>query len=87
MAPGLPKNGFGSAVQSWSVLLFGFGLGAVGGVLHVVDHVLLVVRVIEQVENLSPESQLVENPLGGKRVMPIKRYKPEQIVTMLRQIE
>jgi hypothetical protein len=28
-----------------------------------------------------------ENPLGGKRVMPIKRYKPEQIVTMLRQIE
>jgi putative transposase len=28
-----------------------------------------------------------ENPLGGKLVMPIKRYKPEQIVTMLRQIE
>jgi len=28
-----------------------------------------------------------ENPLGGKQVMPIQRYKPEQIVTMLRQIE
>jgi putative transposase len=28
-----------------------------------------------------------ENPLGGKAVMPMKRYKPEQIVTMLRQIE
>jgi transposase-like protein len=28
-----------------------------------------------------------ENPLGGKAVMPIQRYKPEQIVTMLRQIE
>src|ERR1017187_10561363 len=28
-----------------------------------------------------------ENPLEEKRVMPIKRYKPEQIVTMLRQIE
>jgi hypothetical protein len=28
-----------------------------------------------------------ENPLGGKAVMPLKRYKPEQIVTMLRQIE
>jgi hypothetical protein len=28
-----------------------------------------------------------ENPLGGKSVMPIQRYKPEQIVTMLRQIE
>jgi hypothetical protein len=28
-----------------------------------------------------------ENPLGGKLVMPIKRYKAEQIVTMLRQIE
>jgi hypothetical protein len=25
--------------------------------------------------------------LEEKRVMPIKRYKPEQIVTMLRQIE
>src|SRR2546423_15588973 len=28
-----------------------------------------------------------ENPLGGKAVMPNQRYKPEQIVTMLRQIE
>jgi hypothetical protein len=28
-----------------------------------------------------------ENPLGGKAVMPMQRYKPEQIVTMLRQIE
>src|SRR5271155_2622546 len=28
-----------------------------------------------------------ENPLGGKLVMPIKRDKPEQIVTVLRQIE
>jgi putative transposase len=28
-----------------------------------------------------------ENPLGGNTVMPIQRYKPEQIVTMLRQIE
>ena len=28
-------------------------------VLHIVDYVLLVVRVIEQVERLSPESQLV----------------------------
>jgi transposase-like protein len=28
-----------------------------------------------------------ENPLGGKAVMPLQRYKPEQIVTMLRQIE
>jgi hypothetical protein len=28
-----------------------------------------------------------ENPLGGRAVMPIQRYKPEQIVTMLRQIE
>jgi putative transposase len=28
-----------------------------------------------------------ENHLEEKRVMPIKRYKPEQIVTMLRQIE
>jgi putative transposase len=28
-----------------------------------------------------------ENPLGGKAVMPIQRYKPEQIVAMLRQIE
>jgi putative transposase len=29
-----------------------------------------------------------ENPLGGKAVvMPIKRYKAEQIVTVLRQIE
>jgi putative transposase len=32
-------------------------------------------------------SGMRENPLGGKRVMPNKRYKPEQIVTMLRQIE
>jgi putative transposase len=28
-----------------------------------------------------------ENPFGGEAVMPMKRYKPEQIVTMLRQIE
>jgi Transposase len=28
-----------------------------------------------------------ENPLGGKLVMPINRYMPEQIVPMLRQIE
>jgi transposase-like protein len=28
-----------------------------------------------------------ENPLGGKAVMAMQRYKPEQIVTMLRQIE
>jgi putative transposase len=28
-----------------------------------------------------------ENPHGGKAVMPMQRYKPEQIVTMLRQIE
>src|SRR6202158_4568344 len=28
-----------------------------------------------------------ENPLGGNRDMPLQRYKPEQIVTMLRQIE
>jgi transposase-like protein len=28
-----------------------------------------------------------ENPFGGRAVMPMKRYKPEQIVTMLRQIE
>jgi putative transposase len=28
-----------------------------------------------------------ENPLGGKAIMPMQRYKPEQIVTMLRQIE
>jgi putative transposase len=28
-----------------------------------------------------------ENSLGGKAVMPMQRYKPEQIVTMLRQIE
>ena len=34
-----------------------------------------------------PPSGMRENPLGGKRVMPLQRYKPEQIVTMLRQIE
>src|SRR5882724_3205849 len=28
-----------------------------------------------------------ENSPGGKPVMPIKRYKPEQIVNLLRQIE
>jgi putative transposase len=28
-----------------------------------------------------------ENSLGGGPVMPIKRYKPEQIVNLLRQIE
>jgi hypothetical protein len=28
-----------------------------------------------------------ENPFGGEADMPMKRYKPEQIVTMLRQIE
>src|ERR1051325_11404593 len=28
-----------------------------------------------------------ENPLGGKAVMAMQRYKPEQILTMLRQIE
>jgi hypothetical protein len=28
-----------------------------------------------------------ENPFGGEAVMPMKRYKPEPIVTMLRQIE
>src|ERR1700693_4880131 len=28
-----------------------------------------------------------ENSLGGRPVMPMKRYKPEQIVTQLRQIE
>ena len=27
MAPGAPKSGFGPAVQSWSVLLFGFVMG------------------------------------------------------------
>jgi len=28
-----------------------------------------------------------ENSLGGRLVMPMKRYKPEQIVALLRQIE
>jgi putative transposase len=28
-----------------------------------------------------------ENSLGGEPVMPMKRYKPEQIVNLLRQIE
>jgi transposase-like protein len=28
-----------------------------------------------------------ENSLGGRPVMPMKRYKPEQIVNLLRQIE
>jgi transposase-like protein len=28
-----------------------------------------------------------ENPPGGRPVMPMKRYKPEQIVNLLRQIE
>jgi putative transposase len=28
-----------------------------------------------------------ENSLGGRAVMPMKRYKPEQIVNLLRQIE
>jgi transposase-like protein len=28
-----------------------------------------------------------ENSLGGKPVMPMRRYKAEQIVTLLRQIE
>jgi len=54
---GAPKSGFGLPSRVVGTIC-GFGR-QICGVLHIVDYVLLVVRVIEQVERLRSESQLV----------------------------